>query len=170
MTPEVIDDQSLPFPATPRGTLWTVVTDAVMGGLSRGRVVGSVIAGRRAVRLTGQVSLANDGGFVQAALDLAPGGAAVDARGWHGIAFAAIGAGAAYNVHLRTTDLGRPWQSYRAGFVAGPAWADVLLPFAAFVPHRTDRPFDPARLRRIGIVAIGREMPADVAVAGLRFY
>lgn len=36
--------------------------------------------------------------------------------------------------------------------------------------HKTDACFDPAHLRRIGILAIGREFQADVAIAGMRLY
>jgi hypothetical protein len=49
-------------------------------------------------------------------------------------------------------------------------WTSVSLPFADFTPHRTERPLNLARLRRIGIVAIGREFEVDIAIADARFY
>ncbi len=165
-----IDDLSQPFPQTPRGTRWSVVTDGVMGGLSAGSLARTQRDGRPCLRLTGDVSLANDGGFLQAALDLAPGAAPVDAAVWSGIALTVAGPPETYNLHLRTTDITRPWQSYRAGFTLGPAWAQVRLPWSAFVPHRTDAPFAPARLRRIGLVAIGRAFHADLFVGDIRFF
>jgi hypothetical protein len=166
---EAIVDLSCPFPQTPRGTAWEAVTDAVMGGLSAARLVRETVAGRPALRLTGTVRLENGGGFVQMALDLAAGGAAVDASACAGIALTVRGNGQTYGLHLRTLGLDRPWQSYRQAFAAGSDWAELLLPFAGFRAHRTDLPFDPSRLRRIGIVAIGRAFAADVALAGLRF-
>lgn len=51
-----------------------------------------------------------------------------------------------------------------------PEWQSLRLPFADFVPHRTDAPFNLARLRRLGIVAIGRAFTADLALSGVRFY
>ncbi len=165
----LIDD----FRAAPRasnGAVWALVSDGVMGGLSSGRLEAAEIGGRRCLRMTGRVRLENEGGFIQMALDLAPGGGPVDASGFKGIAVTVRGNGEAYGVHLRTTDLARPWQSWRAGFVATPAWAEQRLPFASFVAHRTEVPFDPARLRRIGLVAIGRAFEADLAVAELRFW
>jgi transposase InsO family protein len=45
-----------------------------------------------------------------------------------------------------------------------------FLPFAGFAPHRTERPLNLARLRGVGIVAIGREFEADIAIADIRFY
>lgn len=146
---------------------WGFVADTVMGGESVGAVSIGTVRGRRAARLMGRVSLKNDGGFVQMAFDVAPDDRPGD---WAGIAFDAVGNGATYDVRLRTDDLSRPWQSYRAPFVAGADWATVQLPFAALEANRTDVPFDPSRLRRVGVVAVGREMEADVAVANIRFF
>jgi hypothetical protein len=81
-----------------------------------------------------------------------------------------FGDGERYNLHMRTTDVARPWQSYRFAFEAGPAWRTVRAPFAAFEPHRIDVPLDPARLRRLCVVAIGRTSRADIAMGGARFY
>lgn len=147
---------------------WTLVSDGVMGGVSHGRVTRETLGGREAVRLRGTVSTENNGGFLQIALDLAPRGATFDARGWVGLALEVFGNGQTYNLHLRTTDLDRPWQSYRQVFAAPPRWTTVCLPFADFAPHRTDRPLDLGRLRRVGIVAIGREFEADIALAAMR--
>jgi hypothetical protein len=167
--PEVIDDLSCMPPMTPIGTSWEMLTDAVMGGLSQGRLGVATTDGKAAVRLTGDISLANNGGFVQMALDLAPSGT-VDATGWTGIALKVSGNGEGYKMHLRTSDFSRPWQSYRADFVAGAAPAVIRLPFAAFQPHRTDAQIDLSRLRRVGLVAIGRAFKADLALHDLRFY
>lgn len=166
----ILDDLSRPFPQAANGARWEVVTDGVMGGISRGRLVRDVVAGRPALRMTGEVSLANNGGFVQMALDLAPGGGLLDARGWAGIALTVRGNGESYGLHLRTDRLTRPWQSWRQGFVAPPDWAELRLPFAGFTPHRIDAALDLARLRRLGLVAIGRAFAADLAVSGLGLY
>jgi hypothetical protein len=45
----------------------------------------------------------------------------------------------------------------------------VRLNFRDFASHRTDVPLDLRRLRRIGIVAIGRAFSADLAVGGVWF-
>ena len=63
-----------------------------------------------------------------------------------------------------------PGKSYRQSFCAPSRWTTVYLPFSEFVPHRTERPLNTARLRRIGLVAIGREFEADVSIADIRFY
>jgi len=168
--PAIIDDLSRPFPEATIGTRWDYVADTVMGGVSAGGMRRETVAGRPANRLTGRVSLANNGGFIQMALDLAPGGGPVDATGWAGIALDVIGNGAAYNLHLRTTAVTRPWQSYRASFTAPAAWTTLAIPFTALAAYRVAAGFDPGALRRLGLVAIGREMTAELAVGGLRFY
>jgi hypothetical protein len=164
---EVIDDPSRPDAG---GAAWELIRDGVMGGRSTGRLAREVVAGRPAVRLTGEVSLENNGGFVQMALDLRPDGGTVDAGAWDGVALDVLGNDETYNLHLRTADVVRPWQSYRRSFRAPPTWTTIRLPFAGFAPHRLDAPFDVRRLRRLGVVAIGRAFRVDVAVGGVRFY
>ncbi|MEM8655118.1 MAG: CIA30 family protein [Pseudomonadota bacterium] len=146
---------------------WEYVADTVMGGVSTGQANLDEVAGRAAVRLTGSVSLENNGGFVQIAFDLADGGL-FDASDYTAIALDVRGNGAAYDLRLRTDALTRPWQSFRTEFVAPQAWTTVVLPFSQFEAHRTDATFDPARLRRIGVLAIGREMHVDIAVSRVR--
>jgi hypothetical protein len=165
-----IDDLSRDFPEARNGTHWQLLSDAVMGGVSAGQMTRTVIAQRPAIRMQGDVSLENNGGFLQIALDLAPGGAVFDASGFAGIAVDVWGNGEEYGLHLRSANLSRPWQSYRMSFAAMPSWQEIRFPFRDFAPHRTDLPFDAHLLRRIGIVAIGRAFTADVAVGGLRFF
>lgn len=174
MTPSpagaLIDDRTGPALRSARGTDWALISDGVMGGRSSGALRAETLAGRPALRLTGAVSLENDGGFLQMALDLAPGGGPVDASAFAGLELDVAGPPETYGAHLRTADLSRPWQSFRAAFAVTPDWTRVRLPFAAFRPHRTDAPFDPARLRRLGLIAIGREFRADLAVARVAFF
>jgi hypothetical protein len=169
---EIIDALGQEHPSAMNGARWELIADRVMGGVSTGSMTRETVAGRDALRMRGEVSLENNGGFLQVALDLAPGGGAVDARPWTGIEIDILGEGERYNLHLRTADVVRPWQSYRAEFVATPQWRTVRLPFGAFAAHRIDAPLDLSRLRRLGVVAIGRAfaVDVDVAIAGLRFY
>jgi len=165
--PGVIDAFDRPHPETTAGTRWELVADRVMGGVSSGRMTRETVGGRPAVRLTGEVSLENDGGFLQLALDLAPDGEPVDATGFSALEIAVRGNGERYNVHIRTADVVRPWQSYRHSFEATGEWRTLHLPFSGFEPHRIEAPLDTAMLRRIGVVAIGRTFEADVAVGYL---
>ena len=165
----IIDDLSREPPVAAIGSNWQLFTDQVMGGVSKGTMARDAVAGRAAIRMRGDVNLANNGGFVQIALDLSPDGGVADASAWSGIELDVFGNGEAYAVHLRTDVLTRPWQSYRKIFRAYAEWRMVQLPFDHFVPHRTDVLLDTHRLRRIGLVAIGRAFSADLALGGLRF-
>jgi len=140
-----------------------------MGGVSRGGLAAEIVDARPCLHLTGQVSLAHSGGFIQAGLDLGTAGL-VDARGWSGIELVVRGNDETYNLHLRTVDTRIVWQSYRASFRAPPRWETVRLPFETFEPYRIDCPLDLAVLRRLGLVAIGREMTADLCLARIAFY
>ena len=165
----IIDDLSREPPIATIGSNWQLLTDQVMGGVSKGTMVRAAVVGRATIRMRGDVSLENNGGFVQIALDLSPDGGVVDASAWSGIKLDVFGNGEEYGVHLRTDALTRPWQSYRQSFMAEADWRTVQLPFDQFVPHRTDVLLDTRRLRRIGVVAIGRPFSCDLALGGLRF-
>lgn len=169
-TAALVDDMAGTDLVAATGTRWELISDSVMGGVSRGTLAHETVGGRPALRMRGEVSLENNGGFVQMALDLAQGGGTVDAGSWSGIELDVLGNGEDYGVHLRTDRVTRPWQSWRQGFRAPPAWTTARLPFAGFVPHRIEGALDPTRLRRLGIVAIGRAFTADLVVAGVRFY
>ena len=166
----VIDDLSAPHPNAANVAVWELVSDRVMGGVSRGVMTREVVCDRPALRMQGEVSLENNGGFIQIALDLDPRGGMIDARAWAGIEMDVTGNDEDYNLHLRTRDVTRPWQSYRASFRATPDWHRIRLPFADFTAHRIDAAPDLSQLRRVGIVAIARAFDADIAFAGIRFF
>lgn len=148
---------------------WEYVADTVMGGVSTGQIAPVQLDGRGAMQLSGEVSLENNGGFIQMAFDL-DGGGVVDASGYSGIEMEIYGNGKTYELRLRTDALTRPWQSYRAQFGTTQEWQTVCLPWEAFEANKTDAAFDPAGLRRIGVLAYGAEMQAEVAVAAIRFF
>lgn len=152
------------------GTAWRGVSDRVMGGISQETVALTTIDGRRALRLSGEVRLENNGGFIQAGIDLAPARQTLDASGYRGVVLIARGNGESYGVHLRTPLCIRPWQSFRAGFVAGPEWREIRLSFGQFTPYRLTALLDIRYLRRFSLVAIGRAFRADLAVSEIGFF
>jgi 2-keto-3-deoxy-6-phosphogluconate aldolase len=70
----MIDDLSREPPMAAIGSNWQLFTDQVMGGVSKAIMTRDAIAGRAAICMRGDVSLENNGGFVQIALDLSPDG------------------------------------------------------------------------------------------------
>ncbi len=162
----IIDDRSSGDLGSNLGSSWRLVSDNVMGGVSAGRLTPTQHAGRDCLRLQGEVSTRNNGGFVQMVLELADG-EAMDASAFDAVEIEVAGNGERYNLHLRTTDLWLPWQSYRAEFTATPEWQRLQIPFRAIHPYRTGKPFRADHLKRIGVVAIGRDFQADVCLASV---
>ena len=148
---------------------WRMVTDGVMGGVSNGNLFADSIDGKKCLHLRGDVRLENNGGFIQAALDIQRTQAS-DASAYQGLTLEVYGNGEEYNLHLRTADVWLPWQSYRSTFRAPARWQTIRLPFAEFQAHRLGKPLDLRHLQRIGIVAIGREFTADLCFARLGLY
>jgi hypothetical protein len=149
---------------------WRAFSDQVMGGISQEQATIESIAGRRCLRLRGEVRLEHNGGFVQVALPLNQDTGRLDAHAYTGVRLLVWGNREEYRVHLRTLDCRRPQQYYWAPFSATPDWQTLELPFAAFQPKWLDTPFNPATLTRLGIVAYGRRFHADVAVARVALY
>lgn len=138
---------------------WTYLGDAVMGGVSQG----AASIGDGVLRLTGTVSTANRGGFIQARTALPDG----LPQGATALRLRVRGNGERYFIHLRTTRTALPWQYYQQGFQTGPDWVDVTLTLADFaasgrmmagVPR-------PGEVRSLGLVAYGRDHEADVSLA-----
>jgi hypothetical protein len=149
---------------------WKFVADDVMGGKSNGGMSLEMFQGRNAAVLRGDVSLDSNGGFIQIALDLLADGAGFDASNWDGIELDVWGNGERYDIRLRTDQLTRPWQSFQKEFATTQEWQVLQVPFDSVMPHRTDAIFDSAKLRRVGILAIGREFQAELAVAKVKLY
>jgi len=165
----VLDDRQSATLNTRLGSPWRLVTDAVMGGVSAGRLTIDEVEGRSCIRLQGDVRLDNSGGFLQVVLDLKrqPG---MELSRYAGLLLEAYGNGESYNVHLRTAAVTSPWQSYRASFQAPAEWQTFRLPFSRFQPHRIAVPLDITQLQRTGIVAIGRAFSANLCVGKLALY
>ena len=165
----IIDDRSSGTLESSIGTSWRLVTDGVMGGMSKGTLRLDTVEGRACLRLEGEVTLENNGGFIQTALDIGER-EAIDVSSYAGLEFAVYGNNESYNVHLRTGDMRMPWQSYRSTVFVSDSWQTVRLPFDAFSPHRTSAPLNLSRLKRIGLVAIGKPFHADVCLGGVALY
>ncbi len=119
--------------------------------------------------MQGKVSLENKGGFIQMTLDLTDEIQHKIAN-YTGLFMEVFGNDEQYNIHLRTHEMPRPWQSYRSSFIAAPEFKTHYFPFVEFVPHRIETELDISRIRRIGVVAIGREQSSDLCIAKLGLY
>ena len=165
----IIDDRTSGDLQTSIGTPWRFVTDGVMGGKSDGRLDPTTRDKRNCLRLQGDVRLENNGGFIQASLEI-PDTVVDIASEYTGVMLEVAGNEQAYNLHLRTRDLWLPWQSYRSTFTATPNWQTVYLPFDSFEPYRTGKALKVSRLKTIGILAIGRAYQADICIGKVALY
>jgi hypothetical protein len=166
--PAMADDLTLDRFEMQAETRWRFFTDTVMGGVSSGQVAFRTEGDLRYARMTGTVSTANNGGFIQMRTELASG--APD--GANGVRLVVRGNDQRYFVHLRTGGTVLPWQYYQAGFDVTGDWAEVRLPFEAFERsgrflRAVPRPDD---LTSVGVVAYGRDHVAQIDVREIGFY
>jgi hypothetical protein len=173
-TDAIVDDRRSGNLRSNAGIEWQLITDGVMGGLSSGQLLLDEYRGKACLRMRGDVSTENNGGFLQIALSFTdiPGSKkdVFDASEYSGIEIEVSGNDETYNIHFRTDALWFPWQSYRASFNADDRWQTIRIPFASLKPYKTTRKFSAEELIRIGVVAIGRDFKADLCLASLRFY
>jgi hypothetical protein len=147
---------------------WRFFADTVMGGVSSGKVEFLREDGVSFARMTGTVSTANNGGFIQFRTEVR-GRVPNEAEG---VRLVVRGNGERYFVHLRTASMLLPWQYYQASFQAGPSWREVRLPFSAFKPSGSMLAATPSpgSIKSLGIVAYGRDYEALVDVREAGFY
>ncbi len=165
----IIDDRMSDDLHSRLGLEWRLFTDQVMGGISSGQLTTDSYKDRKCLRMQGDVSTENNGGFVQIALSLSKL-KHFDASAFSGIEIEIAGNNELYNLHLRTSGLWLPWQSYRASFWASEEWQKIRIPFSDFESYKTTQKFRQDKIKRIGLVAIGREFRADLCLASIKFY
>ena len=165
----VIDDRSNNDVTSNLGTKWQLVTDGVMGGLSQGQLTLDEYKGKNCLRMRGDVTTENNGGFVQIALSLSEQDV-FDATAYSGVEIEVAGNNELYNIHFRTADLWFPWQSYRCSFSAESDWQTYRIPFSELEKYKTFNKFSQDKIKRIGLVAIGRDFQADLCLAAIGFY
>jgi hypothetical protein len=160
--PLLIDDFSQ-LRESSLGTQWQAFTDGVMGGRSR-MDAGFVQDGNDTVlRMTGRISLENNGGFIQVRLPLSERGF-LDASDYSAIAVETRGSPGEYYIHLRTQQTRLPWQHFKARIPLSDTWQRTVVPFSAFLPDSVRGPLDPSRLTSVGIVAGGAAFDGDISI------
>lgn len=165
----LLDDFSQ-APIASIGTRWEGFSDRVMGGISdMSAGYGRDDEGNPIIVMTGDVSLENNGGFIQVRLPLSTRGV-VDASAFTGVAVEVRGAPGSYFIHARTRASRLPWQYYDAPLAVDGEWRRVEIPFATFTPESTRAPFDPSRLVSVAIVGAGRAFSAEVQIRRIELY
>ena len=147
---------------------WVYLTDRVMGGISEGTAQFEDQGIDQVIRLSGEVSTANNGGFIQVRSPVLWEAA----KGKTGIRLTVKGNGDQYFLHIRSTDTRLPWHYYQHSFQASGAWSEISLPFEDFEKSSTllRATLGQSKIKTIGIVAYGKDYSADVSVKRLEFY
>jgi len=166
----LIDDFSSASKISALGTKWAFITDQVMGGVSAGSMQFVQHNNRFCLNVKGNVSLKNNGGFIEARANLHPRGKSLDTRAFEGIYLRAKGNGERYAVHLRTKDTRLPRQFYGATFKTDRSWQEIKIPFRGFVPVFLKKPLDSKSIRSVAIVATNKEFKADIYADEIGFY
>jgi hypothetical protein len=166
----IIDDFESQNGISVIGTRWRRFTDQVMGGVSTSNHEFTEIDGQKCVLLTGDVSLENNGGFVQVSLSLSEGWGSFDASEYKGLRLMVKGNGEKYHVHLKTGRTELPWQYFEASFRTASQWQVVELSFEDFEGRNINGKPDIDKLNRIGIVGSKKAFKAEIAVAQLELY
>jgi hypothetical protein len=150
------------------GVYWQGFSDRVMGGVSTMQAgIARNESGEGILRMTGEVSLANNGGFIQVRLPLTIDRLPLDAGVYGGVRLRVRGTGDGYYIHLRTDTSRAPWIYYSQPLPVTEEWRTVELRFDGFRGESTSRPLDTSRLVSLAVVAAKREFSAFIEIDAL---
>ena len=164
------ENLSFPFNAD-SGKYWQYVSDRVMGGVSDGRVDLEKDGEMYYARLIGNVSTANNGGFIQLRAGVSFANSEKDGKNLQGVRLNVKGNGETYYIHIRTNENWSPSDYYSAIFKADSEWKMIDLPFNKFERKWSkNSTLDAKNIRSFGIVAYGKDYVSDVSVSTIEFY
>ncbi|MHC4721530.1 MAG: methionine-R-sulfoxide reductase, partial [Planctomycetota bacterium] len=163
----VIDDFS---PNTSNSAIrpeWVLISDQGKG--AKNMQIGPH-QGRDTLHMTGDVSLENNGSFIQASTNLHPGGKTFDASSFAGIYLRAKGNGQSYAIHLQTGHTRGPRQYYQGRFQTDRTWQDIKIDFGSFKPVSVGGSLESRYLKTVAIATITKQTEADIYVDEIGFY
>jgi hypothetical protein len=147
---------------------WSYQADTVMGGVSDGSAEFKGNGSEKFIRLIGEVSTANNGGFIQVRSSIPW----EIAKGKTGIKINVRGNGEQYYLHIRNSSTRLPWHYYQQGFETTSTWREIKLPFQFFKRSSSvlRNLVKQSTIKSIAIVAYGKDHTADISVMSLEFY
>ena len=146
---------------------WTLITDEVMGGISTGKYNYIKIDNNDVIKITGNVSTKNNGGFIQIRRNLN----SINLTNAKNIEILAKGNNEKYFIHLRTSFTILPWQYYQYSFTVIEEFKNFVLPIKNFKKSGLLLPseINPKNIKSIGIVAFGKDFKAELAIKEISF-
>ncbi|MDB0003175.1 CIA30 family protein [Alphaproteobacteria bacterium] len=149
---------------------WQYISDQTMGGVSNGQAILDKDGDMIFARLTGNVSTANNGGFIQIRTNFSFVDLIKTNKDLKGVLLNTKGNGETYHIFIRTSEDRSYRDFYSATFTANDNWEIVDLPFTQFQHRYSNRSLDGNDIRTFGIVAYGRDFFSDVSVSEISFY
>ena len=163
------DQISIPF-TEENARYWQYISDQTMGGVSDGQAILDKDGDMIFARLTGNVSTANNGGFIQIRTNFSFVDLINTNKDLKGVLLNTKGNGETYHIFIRTSEDRSYRDFYSATFTANDNWEIVDLPFTKFKHRYSNRSLDGNDIRTFGIVAYGRDFFSDVSVSEISFY
>ncbi|MDC0343309.1 CIA30 family protein [Alphaproteobacteria bacterium] len=163
------DQISIPF-TEENARYWQYISDQTMGGVSDGQAILDKDGDMIFARLTGNVSTANNGGFIQIRTNFSFVDLINTNKDLKGVLLNTKGNGETYHIFIRTSEDRSYRDFYSATFTANDNWEIVDLPFTKFKHRYSNRSLNGNDIRTFGIVAYGRNFFSDVSVSEISFY
>ena len=163
------DQINIPF-TEENARYWQYISDQTMGGVSDGQAILDKDGDMIFARLTGNVSTANNGGFIQIRTNFSFVDLINTNKDLKGVLLNTKGNGETYHIFIRTSEDRSYRDFYSATFTANDKWEIVDLPFTKFKHRYSNRSLDGNDIRTFGIVAYGRNFYSDVSVSEISFY
>ena len=147
---------------------WEFISDQVMGGESDGKIQFVKEDDKSFARMTGIVSLENNGGFIQIRkkIDFSL------SKEIKSIKIQVRGNNQEYFIHIRTSGTILPWQYYQAPFIATDKWETQDIKLIEFKRSgiMLAKKINPKNIKSIAIVAYGKEHEAFIDVNNIIIY
>jgi len=163
------DQISIPF-TEENARYWQYISDQTMGGVSNGQAFLDKDGDMIFARLTGNVSTANNGGFIQIRTNFSFVDLININKDLKGVLLNTKGNGETYHIFIRTSEDRSYRDFYSATFTANDNWEIVDLPFTKFKHRYSNKSLNGNDIRTFGIVAYGRNFYSDVSVSEIIFY
>ena len=147
---------------------WEFISDQVMGGVSDGKVEYFKENDISYARMTGIVSLENNGGFIQ----IRKKNDFYLCKEIKSLKIQVRGNNQEYYIHIRTSGTILPWQYYQAPFIATDKWETQDIKLLEFKRSgiMLAKKINPKNIKSIAIVAYGKEHEAFVDVNNIIIY
>ncbi|RPH06734.1 MAG: hypothetical protein CBC53_003030 [Alphaproteobacteria bacterium TMED93] len=147
---------------------WEFISDQVMGGVSLGKFEILKEKSINFLRMTGKVSLENNGGVIQVRKKFNP----TIKKKIKGIKLISRGNETEYYLHLRTKYTMLPWQYYQLKFKVSNTWETTYLNINEFNRSGSLLPkvINSKHIKSIALVAFGRDHDVELDIAEIKLF